>query len=181
LRASLRRFVPKKKKWSFWFFHIDCRCFLRLIVIILYIYNILECRYKWLECYPKKKKEFPLSRFSIHFRMHPECVLEREKEVTNDGRESPFFLGWGVAIISLWWVGGWHGEIATDPSVSSISAWNQSRLKELLSFHIIRYSCVCFLYNESVCHSSGKIFISSMDPLDNVDSDAIQIQCVTSE
>jgi hypothetical protein len=54
----------------------------------------------------KKKKEFRLSRFSIHFRMHPECVLEREKEVTNDGRESPFFLGWGVAIISLWWVGG---------------------------------------------------------------------------
>lgn len=183
LRASLRRFVPKKEMEFLIFSY-------RLPMFLAFDCNhLIYIQYPWVSLQvtwmlSKKKKRVPPSSLYTSGCIRNVCWREKRRWLMME-ENPPFFWG-GVSPSSAFgWVGdiGWHGEIATDPSVSSISAWNQSRLKELLSFHIIGYSCVCFLYNESVCHSSGKIFISSMDPLDNVDSssDAIQIQYVTRE
>jgi hypothetical protein len=63
------------------------------------------------------------------------CAGEKEKEVTNDGREGFsslylfIFFFVAVVLLELLLAGGCDIERSADPSVSGSFGWNQSRFK----------------------------------------------------
>jgi hypothetical protein len=87
------------------------------------------------------------------------CAGEKEKEVTNDGREGFYslylfiylFFFVAVVLLELLLAGGCDIERSADPSVSGSFGWNQSRFKgpSSSSSWVLRVLCVCGSYNES--------------------------------
>jgi hypothetical protein len=85
------------------------------------------------------------------------CAGEKEKEVTNDGREGFsslylfIFFFVAVVLLELLLAGGCDIERSADPSVSGSFGWNQSRFKgpSSSSSWVLRVLCVCGSYNES--------------------------------